>query len=144
MCIRDRYVTLQNLDNEYAFSESDVRLLGTLINSMSVAIENARLFNETTRLLAETEQRNAELAVINSVQDGLVREMDMAAIYQLVGEKICDVLNTQTMIIRTFDHDTGLEYWQYAIEKGDRIDVCLLYTSPSPRDRTRSRMPSSA
>ena len=27
--------------------------------------------------------------------------------------------------------------------KGDII-VCLLYTSPSPRDRTRSRMPSSA
>ena len=24
------------------------------------------------------------------------------------------------------------------------IKVCLLYTSPSPRDRTRSRMPSSA
>ena len=26
----------------------------------------------------------------------------------------------------------------------DSIDSCLLYTSPSPRDRTRSRMPSSA
>ena len=26
----------------------------------------------------------------------------------------------------------------------DRINHCLLYTSPSPRDRTRSRMPSSA
>ena len=25
-----------------------------------------------------------------------------------------------------------------------RAKVCLLYTSPSPRDRTRSRMPSSA
>ena len=24
------------------------------------------------------------------------------------------------------------------------VRVCLLYTSPSPRDRTRSRMPSSA
>ena len=24
------------------------------------------------------------------------------------------------------------------------VDSCLLYTSPSPRDRTRSRMPSSA
>ena len=24
------------------------------------------------------------------------------------------------------------------------LDTCLLYTSPSPRDRTRSRMPSSA
>ena len=26
----------------------------------------------------------------------------------------------------------------------DKSDTCLLYTSPSPRDRTRSRMPSSA
>ena len=25
-----------------------------------------------------------------------------------------------------------------------KSDICLLYTSPSPRDRTRSRMPSSA
>ena len=28
--------------------------------------------------------------------------------------------------------------------KGDVFILCLLYTSPSPRDRTRSRMPSSA
>ena len=26
----------------------------------------------------------------------------------------------------------------------EMVDSCLLYTSPSPRDRTRSRMPSSA
>ena len=26
----------------------------------------------------------------------------------------------------------------------EQFHVCLLYTSPSPRDRTRSRMPSSA
>jgi len=25
-----------------------------------------------------------------------------------------------------------------------QVGICLLYTSPSPRDRTRSRMPSSA
>ena len=30
------------------------------------------------------------------------------------------------------------------IERGDSLGTCLLYTSPSPRDRTRSRMPSSA
>ena len=28
--------------------------------------------------------------------------------------------------------------------KSTLINLCLLYTSPSPRDRTRSRMPSSA
>ena len=37
-----------------------------------------------------------------------------------------------------------------SIENTDHIQIkekyglCLLYTSPSPRDRTRSRMPSSA
>ena len=30
------------------------------------------------------------------------------------------------------------------VAAGDDVEVCLLYTSPSPRDRTRSRMPSSA
>ena len=30
------------------------------------------------------------------------------------------------------------------IREFDLSDTCLLYTSPSPRDRTRSRMPSSA
>ena len=29
-------------------------------------------------------------------------------------------------------------------EVTEDLDLCLLYTSPSPRDRTRSRMPSSA
>src|SRR5665811_2591459 len=31
-----------------------------------------------------------------------------------------------------------------AAPPGERAIGCLLYTSPSPRDRTRSRMPSSA
>ena len=33
---------------------------------------------------------------------------------------------------------------QILVNKVDAIKICLLYTSPSPRDRTRSRMPSSA
>ena len=36
--------------------------------------------------------------------------------------------------------DSVAEEMQYVLEHAD----CLLYTSPSPRDRTRSRMPSSA
>jgi len=120
-------VSLQNVDKENAFGESDVRLLTTLTNSMSVALENARLFDETNRLLKETEQRTAELAVINSVQEGLVREMDIQAIYEIVGNRICDLFDIQTVLIRTFDHKTGTEHWRYAIEKGERH-----YSEPRP------------
>ena len=38
---------------------------------------------------------------------------------------------------------TPLEY-NLVVAPGARLEACLLYTSPSPRDRTRSRMPSSA
>ena len=33
---------------------------------------------------------------------------------------------------------------QLVVDQGSCPERCLLYTSPSPRDRTRSRMPSSA
>ena len=118
------YVSLQNVDKEHAFTDADVRLLETLANSMSVALENARLFDETTRLLKETEQRTAELAVINSVQEGLARELDINGIYNLVGDRICDLFpDTNALVIRTFDYDSGIEIFQYAIEKGEKLSV---------------------
>ena len=38
----------------------------------------------------------------------------------------------------------GLKDQGLLIERQAHVKGCLLYTSPSPRDRTRSRMPSSA
>ena len=38
----------------------------------------------------------------------------------------------------------GQRYSPLDILNVDNVKDCLLYTSPSPRDRTRSRMPSSA
>jgi GAF domain-containing protein/CheY-like chemotaxis protein len=113
-------ISLQNLDQEHAFSDSDINLLTTLVNSMSVALKSARLFDETTRLLKETEQRTGELAVINSVQEGLVREMDVQAIYDLVGNRICELFDTHTVIIRTLEVESGMEQWRFAIERGER------------------------
>jgi hypothetical protein len=113
-------ISLQNLDKEYAFSENDVNLLKTLANSMSVALESAKRFDETIRLLKETEQRTAELSVINSVQDGLAKELEIQGIYELVGEKIREIFNSQVVDIVTYDSKTDLIEDRYAYEKGDR------------------------
>src|SRR5207244_7085026 len=71
-------ISLQNADREHAFSESDQQLLATLAGSLSVALENARLVHETR-------QRNAELALINSVQEAIPGELDPKASYDAVG-----------------------------------------------------------
>jgi serine phosphatase RsbU (regulator of sigma subunit) len=59
-------VSLQNLDKENAFSSSDIDLLTTLTNSMTMSLENARLFNQSQQLLNQ-----------------LKREMDIARQTQL-------------------------------------------------------------
>ena len=59
---------------------------------MGVALENARLFDETQRLLKETERRNAELAVINSIQQAVSAALDFQAIVDVVGDKLREVL----------------------------------------------------
>ena len=88
---------------------------------MSVALENARLFDETQRLLKETEQRAAELAIINSVQEGLASKLEMQAIYELVGDKIRNVFDTQVVTIVTFDIEKQLSILRYGVEKGKRF-----------------------
>ena len=51
--------------------------------------------------------------------------------------KTSDMYNT---ILLKYQNETRRNVGRSAIMSG----ACLLYTSPSPRDRTRSRMPSSA
>ncbi len=113
-------ISLQNVDRENAFSDSDLRLLETLGNSLSVALENARLFEETQRLLKESEQRTAELAIINSVQAGLASQLDMQAIYELVGEKIREIFNANTVLLATFNLAANIEHTHYYIEGNKR------------------------
>ena len=50
-------------------------------------------------------------------------------------------INTHT---RTQAYDTRLRRWRKKHTLDIMCDTCLLYTSPSPRDKRQSRMPSSA
>ncbi|MDQ3128940.1 MAG: GAF domain-containing protein, partial [Chloroflexota bacterium] len=96
-----------------AFDDADVRLLSTLASSMGVALENARLFDETKRLLAETNERAAELALINEVQRGLAEKLDIQAMYELVGEKIREIFDAQVVDIGIHDLETGVTHYPY-------------------------------
>ena len=47
-------------------------------------------------------------------------------------------------IKKTDDPEYAKNYYHLSNVRCDCVCGCLLYTSPSPRDRQRSRMPSSA
>jgi len=114
-------ISLQNLESEHAFKESDKRLLSTIANSLVITIENARLFDETQRLLKETEQRASELSIINSVQKSLVTKLDLQAIIELIGEKIWQIFDSQVVVISLYDAKEKTIDHRYIIERGERI-----------------------
>ena len=109
-------VSLQSYELGHIFPDSDVRLLETLTNSMSVALQNARSFK------AEQE-RVAELQIINSIQQGLAAELDFQAIVDLVGDKLSEVLNAGDLGITWYDEKNNLMHYLYTYEHGERLEI---------------------
>jgi signal transduction histidine kinase/DNA-binding response OmpR family regulator len=112
-------VSLQNVDSENAFSESDLRLLTTLTNSMSVALENARLFDETNHLLAQAKQRASELATVNSISKALTTKLNPADLIQLVGDQLRDLFNANIVYLALLNKKTNIIHFPY--QYGDNM-----------------------
>ena len=148
MCIRDRSITYQvwkPVAESYIIEKQtlDPEVYGhRYIEKTSIE----RTEDETPTLTIEPiygtkvegeEQNTSATATVRTYSNGAVSWdetfVNAGEGYE-VGERVrigkrgpvCDVLTLQS------DNDS------------DNSNNCLLYTSPSPRDRTRSRMPSSA
>src|SRR4029077_3730927 len=72
-------VIVESFEREYAVGDSEVRLLQTIVASMGVALENARLFDETQRraressALSEVGRELSSSLELQRVMDGIAR-----------------------------------------------------------------------
>jgi PAS domain S-box-containing protein len=74
-------ISLQNVDREHAFTDFDLRVLGTLAGSVSLALENARLFEAQRRQKQYFESlvENSPVAVVVMDSDERVTDWNPAA-----------------------------------------------------------------
>ena len=63
------------------YEKGDVEVLTFVGQHIAQALARAQAIDETR-------QRNAELALINDVQEGLARNLDMQSMYDLVGDRL--------------------------------------------------------
>jgi len=130
-------LSLMDMDREHAFDDDHLRLLQTLAGSLSATMDNAHLFAETQRLLKETEARNAELAVINSIQQAVGAALDFQGIVEVVGDKLREIFSTGNMSIRWWDEPDATLHMLYGYEHGLRQVGRSIKVKPgSEPDRT--------
>ncbi len=69
------------------------------------------------------EQRENELAIINSVQQALAAQLDMQGIYDAVGDKIREIFGRADVEIRTVDRQAGVWRFPYLTVRGERFSI---------------------
>jgi GAF domain-containing protein len=104
-------LAVQSYTSEHRYTEQDRDLLAFVGQHVGAALSRARA-------IEETRQRNAELAVINSVQEAIAGELDQQAIYDVVGEKLREVFDAQAIDIAVLDENAGILRFVYQIERG--------------------------
>jgi signal transduction histidine kinase/CheY-like chemotaxis protein len=124
-----------DLDGAYGrFHDTDRDLLGMLAQQAAVALENARWAEaleaevqlrtaEARAAQAAAEQRAAELAVINSIQQGIAGSLDFQGIVELVGAKLREVMKSDDLGITWIEHETRTVRSLYVVEHGQRLQI---------------------
>ena len=131
-------LTNSNLENIFERAES---LLGSKINlDLDAKSELFKQADGDGRTLLNLIENIVSWKVSDplTVEDLSVRLSKKLKKYDKSGEEHYNLISALHKSIRGSDPDAAL-YWLARI-----LDGCLLYTSPSPRDLSTSRMPSSA
>jgi len=103
-------IKLFDVNREHAFSASDVRLLQTVAGAMSVALENARLFDAIQR-------RTRETAALAEVGRDVSSTLDLATVMDRIARHAKTLLNANTSAI--FLPDAGGETYRAIVAVGD-------------------------
>jgi PAS domain S-box-containing protein len=123
----------------YRYAGDEVELARTISNQVAVAIQNARLFTETERLFAETQQRSSELATLFDLGVNITQVLDQQKLIETTFENTLRLMGAdsvglvmvgeeETMLIRALDRGEwvgptavprrGISFSEYVLDTG--------------------------
>ena len=131
-----------------------------LCNHKQIELSNVQVHNSASLPAKVSDKLSAiqlqQLVTVTLVEDRttlvLSRDKDWQTHELQLLEQISDVLHHAIKALASSGKPSSLKKllpgirpdWRWAVCAIGLISICLLYTSPSPRDATLSRMPSSA
>jgi GAF domain-containing protein/DNA-binding response OmpR family regulator len=106
-------VELEVWDREHHYTQEQINLAVTLANQAAVALENARLFEETRTHVEE-------LAVLNELGQALTTRLDVEEVLEEAYRGASRLLDTTNFYVAFYDPETDGISFPLAIEDGQR------------------------
>ena len=107
-------ITLEK-DQPHFFTRELVQVATTFASQAAVAIENARLYEESLSRAAELDQRSQRLALLNRFSASLSGLLDSDQILQLTAHELLQALGVKRISVVTFER--GQAIWKVATPK---------------------------
>ena len=129
-------ILVSDIRQEYV-DDLNNRVIKTNEPEVQELLTRAQNFEATTNNLRVIEESDIvyTLVATPSLESG---DYDVSAVWQVVDDIIESGVKDKSFIVGCTTNPGDCEKFQ------EKLDSCLLYTSPSPRDAHESRMPSSA
>ncbi len=87
----------------------------TFTSQAAIALENARLFEESLSRATELDQRSQRLALLNRFSSALSGLLDEGKILQLTAQELMDALNAPKVSVVLFERGNAI--WKYALPR---------------------------
>ncbi|HEY3477067.1 MAG TPA: GAF domain-containing protein, partial [Anaerolineales bacterium] len=107
-------LALEKWQSHY-YNREHVQVGTTFASQAAVALENARLFNDSLSRASELDQRSQRLALLNRFSSALSGLLDEGKILQLTAQELIDALNAPSASVVMFERGTAV--WKYSLPK---------------------------
>lgn len=108
-------ISLQNYEIENAFSEDDVRLLGTLAANIGIIMQNARLYQDAQREIqeralaeAESRRRLEQMQALYEIGQVVISGLELQSVLNTLLEKCRQIASVDVFSVATYEARTGM------------------------------------
>ena len=97
----------------YFYNRENLQVGTTFASQAAIALENARLFEDSMSRASELDQRSQRLALLNRFSSALSGLLEEGKILQLTAQELMDALNAPLVSVVVFER--GSPIWKYAL-----------------------------
>lgn len=109
-------VGLEDTDGTQEWSPERIGIINDVVQSLGLALDNARLYSEAQR-------RVTELDALNRISQAVTSELDLDSLLTVIGEQVRQIFDVQNTYIALFDRTSQMISLPYFVNDNKRADV---------------------